>query len=80
MNKTWIGLLFIIAGGILASMSVDQVYNVTLGWLVEHEWVSLPPQANKDELKKMFGRKPVILMYAGVLIIIGLFILWNRNS
>lgn len=79
MSKTLIGLLFILAGVCYGSFGIDDVYNHTLGWLVEHEWVK-PPVQNKDSLVFVLGRKPTILLYASILIIIGLFLLWNRNT
>ncbi len=80
MNKTWIGVAFITFGVLYASLAIDVVYAYTLGWLVENKWVTPPPEAGKDDLKNILGRKPTILIYSAVLIIIGLFILWNRNS
>jgi drug/metabolite transporter (DMT)-like permease len=80
MNKTWIGVAFIVAGIVFGSFSIDDVYNNTLGWLVENKWMSPPPAPGKDDLKSILGRKPTILAYAGILILIGLFILWNRNN
>jgi 1,4-dihydroxy-2-naphthoate octaprenyltransferase len=80
MNKTWIGIACIVAGILYGSMAIDDVYAYTLGWLVENKWITPPPEAGKDDLKNILGRKPTILLYAGILIIIGLFILWNRNS
>ena len=80
MSKTLIGLLCIFAGIAYASLAIDIVYSRTLGWLVENKWVNPPPAAGKDDLKNILGRKPTILLYAGILIIIGLFVLWNRNS
>lgn len=80
MSKTLLGLLFILAGLLFGSLAIDAVYNGTLGWLVEHDWIKLPPLPAKGDLKAVLGRKAAILVYAGVLVIIGLFILWNRNA
>jgi hypothetical protein len=80
MNKTWIGVAFIVFGIVYGSLAIDDVYNYTLGWLVENKWVTPPPAAGKEDLKSILGRKPTILLYAAILIIIGIFILWNRNS
>ena len=80
MSKTLIGIFCILAGLAYGSLAIDIVYNRTLGWLVENQWVQPPPEANKNDLKAILGRKPTILVYAGILIIIGLFVLWNRNS
>ena len=80
MNKTWIGIACIVAGIAYASLANDDVYNYTLGWLVENKWVNPPPAAGKDDIKNILGRKLTIFAYAGILILIGLFILWNRNN
>jgi hypothetical protein len=78
MNKTIIGLLFILAGVTYGSTAVDSIYNRTLGWLVQNQWIS-PPKAGKKD-KSPFGRKGTIILYSLALIIIGIFILWNRNN
>ena len=70
----------IVAGITYGSLAIDDVYAMTLGWLVENKWVTPPPTASKDGMRNILGRKPTILVYAGILILIGLFILWNRNS
>jgi uncharacterized membrane protein len=79
MSKTLIGLLFILAGVVYGSLAIDDFYKHTLGWLVEHEWIK-PPAPNKNSLSSVLGRKGTIFAYAAVLIIIGVFILWNRNT
>lgn len=79
MSKTLIGLIFILAGVSYGSLAIDDIYNHTLGWLVEHEWIK-PPVTGKKDLSNILGRKPTILLYASILIILGLFILWNRNT
>ena len=79
MSKTLIGLLFILSGVLYGSMAIDDIYNHTLGWLVKHGWIN-PPLPAKDEIKNILGRKPTILLYASILIIIGIFIIWNRNT
>jgi len=78
MSKTLLGLLFILAGMLYGSLAIDDIYNHTLGWLVEHEWIKPPPMPVKDDLRALLGRKPTILLYAAILIIIGLFILWKQ--
>jgi hypothetical protein len=62
-------------------LSIDDIYKHTVGYLIEHDWVK-PPVAdkNKNSLPNLLGAKQTILLYAGVLIIIGLFIIWNRNN
>jgi hypothetical protein len=81
MDKIYIGLLFILAGISYGSLSIDDIYKHTVGYLIEHDWVK-PPVAdkNKNSLPNLLGAKQTILLYAGVLIIIGLFIIWNRNN
>jgi hypothetical protein len=78
MSKTVIGIIFIVAGILYGSMALDFIYQHTLGALVEHNWVK-PPEIDKDSLQSVLGRKFTILVYALALIIIGLFILWNRT-
>ena len=80
MSKTLIGLIFILAGLCYGSLAIDGIYQHTLGYLIGHGWVKQPPAPGKDSLPAALGRKPTILLYASALIIIGLFILWNRNS
>ena len=78
MNKTIIGLIFIFAGLAYASFTIDKVYTLTLGWLVQNSWIKPPPPEEEDGLRKIIGRKPTILLYASGLIIIGIFIIWNQ--
>ena len=80
MNKTFVGIIFIVAGVVYGSFAADAVYDRTLGLLVKYNWVKPPPAPGKDDLRTVFGRKPTILFYASILIIIGAFILWNRNN
>jgi len=79
MSKSLIGLIFMLAGLIYGSLAIDDIYKHTLGWMVEHEWVKAPV-SGKNDLRTILGRKPTILLYASILIIIGAFILWNRNT
>ena len=79
MNKTLLGFWFLLAGTMYGSLAIDDIYKRTLGWLVEHNWIKPPPLPGKNDLRAILGRKASILLYAGILIIIGLFILWNRN-
>ena len=79
MSKTLLGLLFILAGVIYGSLAIDDIYNRTLGWLVENKWVN-PPIPGKKDITNILGRKPTILLYSFGLIIIGLFIIWIRNN
>lgn len=80
MSKTLIGLIFILVGTAYGSLALDNIYNNTLGWLLEHEWIKPPPPGKPDALSQLLGRKPLILLYSLALIIIGIFILWNRNN
>ena len=77
MSKTLIGLLFILFGLAYGSLSIDSFYNKTLGWLVEHKWIK-PPLPDKNDLTAVLGRKPTILAYSAILIIIGIFIIWKQ--
>ncbi|MDE2311847.1 MAG: hypothetical protein KGJ93_02015 [Patescibacteria group bacterium] len=76
MNQTLIGLLFILAGIAYGSLAIDDIYNKTLGWLVANNWVK--PSLTQKLDKNSLGRKPTILLYSLGLIIIGVFILWNK--
>lgn len=78
MSTTMIGLLFILAGVCYGSMAVDNIYNHTLGWLINNDWIAQSTATKAG--KPLLGRKPTILLFSFVLIIIGIFILWNRNS
>jgi hypothetical protein len=74
VDKTIIGLIFILAGITYGSLTIDDIYNYTLGWLVAHDWIK-PPILDKKSLSNFLGRKPTILLYAGILIIIGLYVI-----
>jgi hypothetical protein len=78
MSETTIGYLFIAAGVVYGSLAIDWIYNHTLGLLVNYNFVKTPPKPGKDDLKTIIGRKATILVYASILIIIGLFILWKQ--
>lgn len=80
MNKTLIGLIFILAGVCYGSLAIDDIYNHTFGYLIGHNWIKQPPAPGKKSLPQVLGRKPTIILYASGLIIIGIFLLWNRNS
>ncbi len=77
MNKTIIGLLFILAGVAYGSLAIDDFYNWTLGYLVKNEWIK-PPAPGKIQ-PNVLGRKGTILIYSFILIIIGAYILWNSR-
>lgn len=76
MDKTIIGLLFITAGVAYGSLALDGVYNATLCWLVENKWIT-PPVAAKIA-PSVLGRKPTILFYSLVLVIIGLWVIYAQ--
>lgn len=78
MNKTLIGILFIVAGLLYGSLAFDVVNNLTLGYLVKNGWLK-PPVPGKMG-PQLLGSKGTILLYSFILIIFGVFILWNRNS
>lgn len=77
MSKTLIGLLFIFFGILYGSMSIDIIYQKTLGWLLENDWLKPPTQDTTN--KNALGRKPTIILYSFALIFLGIYILWNRN-
>lgn len=77
MSKTLIGLIFILTGLVYGSMAIDNFYNHTLGWLVENKWVT-PPKPGQNDLKEIIGRKPTIILYSLILILIGIFIIWKQ--
>ncbi len=79
MSKTMLGLLFILAGVAWGSLTIDDIYNHTLGLLVKYDWIK-PPLQGKEDLSAVFGRKPTILLYSAILILIGVYLLWNRNN
>lgn len=78
MNKTLIGIIFILAGIAYGSLAIDGFYDKTLGWLVKNGWVKEPTLEQKQTATSELGRKGTILLYASALIIIGIFILWKQ--
>ena len=77
MNKTIIGLIFILAGVSYGSLIIDNFYEHTLGWLVKNGWVKLPPIKSKN-IDKTFGPKATILLYSIIMILIGIYILLSN--
>ncbi len=77
MNKVTIGLLFILAGLLYGCLASDRVYNLTLGYLVEHKWMT-PPVAEKVA-PDVLGRRSRILLFSLALIFIGLYLIWNHQ-
>ena len=78
MNKTLIGLIFILAGLAYGSLAWEKATQATVGFLLKNGWLKAPDQGKIS--RGIFGPKFQILIYAGILIIIGLYILWNRNT
>jgi len=78
MNKTFIGILFILAGLIYGSTTIDKVNDLTIGWLIKNGWLNKPPA--KPESKNELSPKVTIIIFSLILIIIGIFILWNRTN
>ena len=77
MSKPMIGLLLILAGVCYGSLAVEGVYDRTVGFLLKNGWLKMPPSQKIP--RSLFGPKFQIIIYAAILIIIGLYILWNRN-
>jgi len=77
MNKTIIGLIVILIGVCYGSLALDGVYGHTLGLLFKYKLIKAPPPSEVP--KSIFGPKGQIVLYAAILIIIGLYLLWNRN-
>ena len=78
MSKTTIGILFILAGLAYGSLTLDGIYNITLGYLVKYNWIKPPPPEKPS--KEALGRKSTIIFYSLILIAIGIFLLWNRQT
>ena len=77
MQKIKLGLIFICIGLAYGGLIFDRVYKNTLGYLVEHKWI-IPPVFKKTS-PSILGRKTTILLYSITLIIIGLYLIWNRE-
>lgn len=73
MNKYLLGSIVILLGLAYGSMAIDSVYQKTLGWLVENKWLELPSRLALE--KSSLGRKPTILLYSIIIVLIGVFIL-----
>ena len=78
MSKTIIGLIFMLAGVAYGSLALDSIYNRTIGLLLKYGLIKAPPPSEIP--KSILGPKGQILLYAAILIIIGLYLLWNRNT
>ena len=77
MCKLTISLLFIILGFAYGSLASRTVYNATLGYLVEHNWIKPPTESSLGQ--NLLGKKETIILYSGLLILAGLYLLWNHN-
>ncbi len=78
MSKLTISLLFIIFGLGYGSLASRKVYDSTLGYLVEHKWIKPPTESNLGQ--NLLGKKETIILYSGLLILAGLYLLWNHNT
>lgn len=57
-----------------SALAWDAFYKVTLGWLVEHDFVkipTLPPGSTPD-----IGKKAAILVYGTIITAIGVYIIF----
>lgn len=77
MNKVYIDLLFLVSGLLYSSLLSDRVYDNTLGYLIENKWIQ-PPVVDKAN-PNLLGRKATIAFYSLMLIILGLYLIWNHN-
>lgn len=77
MNKTIIGLIIILFGVCYGSLAIDSIYDRTLGLLVKYKLIKAPPAGSISP--SILGQKGQIILYALILIIIGLYLIWNRN-
>lgn len=78
MNKTNIGLLFIGIGIAYGSLGFEKINSLTIGYLLKNQWIKLPPTQNNE--KELFGSKAQIILFSLILNLIGIYILWNKNS
>jgi hypothetical protein len=77
MSKTYLGIICILAGLMYGSLSIDVVYNSTMGYLIEHKWIS-PPVVEKTN-PNLLGKKVSILLYSLLLIALGIYLVWNHQ-
>lgn len=77
MNKTIIGSLFILFGILYGCLAIDGFYDKTLGFFYKNGLLKAPPE--REIPRSVLGPKGQVLIYSAILIIIGLYILWNRN-
>lgn len=77
MSKTSIGILFIIVGWIYGSLAIEKINFYTIGYLLENGWLKKPPEQHAE--KELLGSKAQIIIFASILNIVGIYILWNRN-
>lgn len=77
MNKNTIGIVFIITGVLYSLLAWDAFYNVTLGKLVEHDFIKVPQV--KPGTTPNLGRKATILLYGFGMIVIGVYLIFLSN-
>lgn len=78
MTKQTLGFIFIAAGLAYGTMAIDSVYNKTLGYLLEHDFIKQPEA--KYGRPALLGRKGTIALYSFILIILGIFLIWNSKT
>lgn len=80
MNKTSIGILFILAGVLYGSLAFPYINEKTLGWLINNNWLKLPSYSDKQKAdsSQFFGNQGTIIFYSLILIGIGIYIIINN--
>ncbi len=74
MNKINIGILFIIVGILYSLLSWDKYFKVTLGKLIEHDFIKIPTL--KPGTTPNIGKKAGILIYGTAMILIGIYLIF----
>lgn len=77
MNKVLLGCLFICTGILYGTLLSDWVYDHTIGYLVQNKWIT-PPQIPEGD-KSGLSRKLSICLYSAILIILGIYLIWNHQ-
>jgi hypothetical protein len=77
MNKTTIGILFMLTGWIYGSLAIEKINYLTIGYLLKNGWIKQPSQQKTN--KELLGSKTQIIIFAFILNAVGIFILLNRN-
>lgn len=78
MSKTIIGLLFMASGLLYSTFAFDSFSAKALRWLTDNGWIKIP-KSQEIKNSQLLGPKSTIIFYSGILIIIGLFILFSKN-